>query len=109
MKRAFRLVPVLLLLVSLAPLMVSRRGDTLPLYAARNGWRRGSCLSDPTGGGPRKEFGFQCAKNRHSLVPDTTGDWKDLTLVNKVGDNFPLFFGVNQRFMLLASAQNTKS
>jgi hypothetical protein len=76
---------------------------TVPLYAARNGMLCAQCHFDPNGGGPRNEFGFNFAKNRHTMVPDTSGPWKDLTLVNKVGDNFPLFFGLNQRFILLST------
>ncbi len=104
MKRITRAVPILLLLLPLAALLAPRRGVTVPLYAARNGMMCGQCHFDPNGGGPRNEFGFNFAKNRHSLVADTSGQWKDMTaLVNRVGDNFPLYFGLNQRFMLLAN------
>src|SRR5258706_3104140 len=103
MPRVIRAVPLLLLALSLAALFAPRRGVTVPLYAARNGMLCSQCHFDPNGGGPRNEFGFNFAKNRHTMVPDTSGPWKDLTLVNKVGDNFPLFFGLNQRFILLST------
>jgi len=103
MPRVIRAVPVLLLALSLAALLAPRRGVTVPLYAARNGMLCSTCHFDPNGGGPRNEFGFTFAKNRHTMVADTSGPWKDLTLLNKVGDNFPLFFGVNQRFLLLST------
>jgi hypothetical protein len=103
MRRLTRAVPVLLLLVSLGALFAPQRAITVPLYAARNGMMCASCHFDPNGGGPRNEFGFNFAKNRHSMVPDTSGPWKDLTLVNRVGDNFPLYFGLNQRFLLLST------
>jgi hypothetical protein len=90
---------MVLLLGSLTP----KRGETLPLYAARNGLLCQSCHFDPNGGGPRNEFGFAFARNRHRLTPeDSTSHWANLAVVNKVGDNMPLFFGVNQRFMLFA-------
>ena len=63
-----------------------------------------SCHFDPNGGGPRNEFGFAFARNRHALAPDTTGEWKDLNIANRVGDAMPVYFGVNQRFMLLSNA-----
>lgn len=106
MPRLPRLVPFLLPLASLAAMLaVPRAAKTVPLYAARTGLMCQSCHFDPNGGGPRNEFGFAFAKNRHSLVPETDGPWADLALRNRVSDEFPLYFGVNQRFMLLANQQ----
>ena len=104
MRSVHRLLPPLLLLAALAPLLVARRADPLPLYAARQGLPCRTCHFDPNGGGPRNDFGFAFAKNRHSLVPDTSAAWKDLDLTNRVGERMPLYFGLNQRFMLFANA-----
>jgi hypothetical protein len=99
-----RAVPVLLLIASLALLSPTRRAHSVPLYAARNGLMCQSCHFDPNGGGPRNEFGFGFARNRHTLAAeDSIGPWADLTLTNRVGENMPVYFGVNQRFMLLAN------
>lgn len=107
MLRLPRLAPLLILAAALSGLaFLPRTGKSVPLYAARTGLMCQSCHFDPNGGGPRNEFGFAYAKNRHSLEPDTTGEWKDLALRNRVGDDFPLYFGLNQRFMLLASRQD---
>jgi hypothetical protein len=63
----------------------------------------GACHFDPNGGGPRKELGFAFARNRHRLEPeDSASQWRDLSVVNRLGDNVPIYIGVNQRFMLLA-------
>lgn len=99
-----RALPILLVLPSLL-LVLGRPAATVPLFAARTGLMCGSCHFDPNGGGPRNEFGFAFARNRHSLEadPDTLSPWHDLNLSNRVGDNVPLYFGVNQRFMLLAN------
>jgi len=103
MRRMLRAFPVVLVLLALASLaLLPRRGVTTPLYAARQGLLCQNCHFDPNGGGPRNEFGFAFAKNRHSLEADTSGAWKDLDLTNRVGEKFPLYFGVNQRFMVLA-------
>jgi hypothetical protein len=84
-------------------LLWARGGQSLPLYATRTGLMCGSCHFDPNGGGPRNEFGFAFARNRHRLEPeDSTSQWHDLSVVNKLGDNVPIFIGINQRFMLLA-------
>lgn len=97
-----RAIPVLLLCLSLAFLLTPRSGQTVPLYAARTGLQCQSCHFDPNGGGPRNEFGFAYARNRHLLAPeDSTSKWKDLSIANRVGESMPLYFGVNQRFMLL--------
>jgi hypothetical protein len=101
MRPICRFLPVLLLLLSLATLLAPRHAQTVPLYAARQGLMCQTCHFDPNGGGPRNEFGFSFAKNRHSLEADTTGPWKDLTLTNRIGENMPVYLGVNQRFMLL--------
>jgi len=86
------------------PVLTPRRAQTVPLYAARTGLMCESCHFDPNGGGPRNEFGFGFAKNRHTLAAeDSTSRWKDLTLTNRVGENIPVYFGVNQRFMLLTN------
>ncbi len=94
-------VPILSL-VLLAAAAGSARA--LPLYASRTGFQCRMCHFDPNGGGPRNDFGFAFAKNRHAIEPDTTGPWKDLDLTNRVGDRMPVYFGVNQRFELLANA-----
>src|SRR5689334_15015503 len=107
MKQILRSVPYLLIALCLASLLVPRRAITVPLYAARQGLMCGTCHFDPNGGGPRNEFGFNFEKNRHSMIADTSGEWKDLNLVNRVGDNFPLYFGLNHRLMLLADATSS--
>jgi len=108
MRRFLRAVPLLLLAVSISTLLFSR-GETVPLYAARTGLLCQQCHFDPNGGGPRNEFGFAYARNRHSLEadPDSTSPWHDLDLTNKIGDRMPVSLGVNQRFMLLSN--NTES
>ncbi len=104
MRRLLRAVPVVLLAASLTALFGARRGEGVPLYAARTGLMCQSCHFDPNGGGPRNEFGFAFAKNRHRLEgEDSTSAWHDLNLTNRVGENFPLYVGVNQRFMLFAN------
>lgn len=105
MRRALRAMPVALVLSSLAALaLMPRGGSTVPLWAARTGLQCQSCHFDPNGGGPRNEFGFAFAKNRHRVEAEPEGsEWADLTLTNRVGENFPLYFGVNQRFMLLTN------
>lgn len=105
MHRVLRAVPFALLLCSLVALFVSRGGETVPLYAARQGLLCQNCHFDPNGGGPRNDYGFAYARNRHSLEaePDSTSPWHDLDLTNKVGDRMPLYIGVNQRFMALTN------
>jgi len=104
MRSLLRAVPAVLLLVSLATLLPARRGQTVPLYAGRTGLMCQNCHFDPNGGGARNEFGFAFAKNRHAIEPEgEASPWKDLTLTNRVGDTFPLYFGVNQRFMAIAN------
>ena len=103
MRLTVRAVTVVVLLLALALVARPRRAETLPLYAARQGLMCRSCHFDPNGGGPRNEFGFAFAKNRHSLDPDTSGAWKDLDLTNRVGEKMPVYLGLNQRFMLLAN------
>jgi hypothetical protein len=104
MRRPLRFLASLLLVAPLAALFTWQRAETVPLYAARTGNLCTQCHFDPNGGGPRNEFGFMYARNRHSLEPEGEGSpWKDLALVNKVGETMPLFFGLNQRFMLLAN------
>ena len=103
MHRLSRAVPLVLFVLSLATLL-SSRGVTLPLYAARTGLMCQNCHFDPNGGGPRNEFGFAFARNRHALEPeDSTSEWHDLAVVNRIGDAMPVYLGLNQRFMLLAS------
>jgi hypothetical protein len=105
MRSALRAVPVLLLLVSLTALLAPRRAGGLPLYAARTGLQCKSCHFDPNGGGPRNDFGFMFARQRHSLTPeDTTSRWASLDLTNRIGDRMPVYVGVNQRFMALTNS-----
>jgi hypothetical protein len=86
-------------------LLAPRGAQTVPLYAARNGLPCGTCHFDPNGGGPRNEFGFAFAKKRHSQEEEPEGSpWKDLNLTNRIGDNMPVYLGVNQRFMLFTNA-----
>lgn len=108
MSRLLRFAPVVFALIGAAMLLPSR-GATVPLYAARTGLQCGTCHFDPNGGGGRNEFGFAFAKNRHAIEPETGGEFADLALRNRVGDDFPLYFGLNQRFMLLADHQEVGS
>ncbi len=108
MRLVARAVPVLALLALFLASVFPPRARGLPLYAARTGFQCQTCHFDPNGGGPRNDFGFAFAKNRHSLTPDTSGAWKDLNLTNRIGDNMPVYLGVNQRFVLLANTK-TKS
>ena len=104
MRALCRAVPVLLASLSLIVLVLPRRVQSVPLYAARQGLMCQTCHFDPNGGGPRNEFGFAFARNRHLLTPeDSTSRWSSLALTNRVGETLPLYFGVNQRFMLLAN------
>lgn len=105
MRASIRVVPVLLVAISLLLLLSPvPRVESVPLYAARTGLMCQSCHFDPNGGGQRNEFGFGFAKNRHSLTPeDSTSRWGNLDLTNRVGETMPLYFGVNQRFMMLAN------
>jgi len=103
MRPALRVVPVLIVAASLAPLcFLPSTGRSTPLYAARMGLACANCHFDPNGGGPRNAFGFAFAKNRHSTDAETSGVFKDLDLTNKVSEQLPLYFGVNQRLMMLA-------
>lgn len=102
MPRLFRAFPFLLVFAGLLLVLLPSRGASVPLFAARTGLQCGTCHFDPNGGGARNEFGFAYAKNRHSLEAEADGEFKDLALRNRVGDDLPLYFGVNQRFMLLA-------
>ncbi len=106
MRLALRVVPLLLVLSSLAALFFARGAETLPLYAAREGLMCQTCHFDPNGGGPRNDFGFAYARNRHAVAPDpdSTYEFGNLELTNRVGDQFPLYFGMNQRFMLLTNS-----
>ena len=104
MSRAVRAIPILLVLAPVTALLAPRGAGTVPLYAARNGLACGTCHFDPNGGGPRNEFGFAFAKNRHSQEGEgENSPWKDLTLTNRVGENMPVYLGVNQRFMLFTN------
>src|SRR5262245_48883885 len=109
MRSVLRAIPLLLVSASLTLALWPRGAHTTPTYAARNGLMCATCHFDPNGGGPRNEFGFGFAKNRHSLEPesDSTSAWKDLNLTNRVGENMPLYVGLNQRFMLLGSRMTT--
>jgi hypothetical protein len=104
MRPLSRAVPALLAMLPLAVLALPRPVGSVPLYAARQGLMCRSCHFDPNGGGPRNEFGFGFAKNRHLLAPeDSTSRWAGLDVANRVGERTPLYFGVNQRFMLLSN------
>lgn len=108
MSRLFRAAPLVLMVAALVSLALPRRAQTVPLYAARTGLMCQSCHFDPNGGGPRNEFGFNFAKNRHALEAESgEKPWGELNLVNRVSDNFPLYIGVNQRFMLIANSTQT--
>ena len=90
MQRLHRIAPFVFLASSLAAIaFLPGSGKTVPLYAARTGLMCGSCHFDPNGGGPRNEFGFAFARNRHAIEADTSGEWKDLSLRNRVGDKPP--------------------
>jgi len=102
MRLSLRAVPALIVAASLAPLaLLPAPGSGTPLYSTRTGLACANCHFDPNGGGPRNAFGFAYAKNRHSMDAETTGVFKDLDLTNKVSEQLPLYFGVNQRFMTL--------
>jgi len=101
-----RIVSGALVVGSLLLMSWAGRSDSVPLYATRTGLICGTCHFDPNGGGPRNEFGFAFARNRHSLEQDAAPEWRDLEVVNRLGEHVPLYIGVNQRFMLLAD--NTK-
>ena len=102
MRLSLRAVPALIVAASLAPLaLLPAPGSGTPLYSTRTGLACANCHFDPNGGGPRNAFGFAYAKNRHSMDAETTGVFKDLDLTNKVSEQLPIYFGVNQRFMTL--------
>jgi hypothetical protein len=102
--RAFLLT---LALASSAAALAPRAAQSVPQYAARTGLACGTCHFDPNGGGPRNEFGFGFAAHRHALEAEPEGSpWADLTLANRVSESFPLYVGLNQRFMLLANRRS---
>src|SRR5438094_604605 len=105
MSRLVRALPAVMLIASLASLFLARHGETVPLYAARTGNMCQTCHFDPNGGGPRNDYGFAFARNRHSLdaEADSTNPWANLQLTNKIGETMPVYLGLNQRFMLLAN------
>lgn len=106
MRRWLVAMPLFLVAASVSALLLTpQAGVGVPLYAARTGLMCQSCHFDPNGGGPRNEFGFMYARNRHALEPETSGEFLDLDLTNRVGDKFPLYVGLNQRFMLFANQQ----
>src|SRR6185436_9875909 len=67
MRASRRIVAALLIAVSLVLIVMPRGVQSVPLYAARQGLMCQTCHFDPNGGGPRNEFGFGFAKNRHLL------------------------------------------
>ena len=69
MRAPLRLVPAALTAIALALLAFSPRVQGVPLYAARQGLQCRNCHFDPNGGGPRNEFGFAFARNRHMITP----------------------------------------
>src|SRR5262245_37121364 len=95
--------PVVLVLASMLTLFTARRAATVPVYAATTGLQCVSCHFDPNGGGPRNEFGFNYAKNRHRIEPEEGKPWSDVALVNRVGENFPLYVSVDHRLMMLTN------
>ncbi len=102
MRGVLRVVPLMLLVASCALFFSARGGDTVPLFAARTGLACQTCHFDPNGGGPRNEFGFNFAKQRHTLEPeDSTSQWASLELANRVSETVPIYFGINHRLMLL--------
>ncbi|HEY6196498.1 MAG TPA: hypothetical protein VI504_15810 [Candidatus Eisenbacteria bacterium] len=102
MRTSLRTASLLFVAISLVPLaFFARPSGGTPLYAARMGLACASCHFDPNGGGPRNAFGFAFARNRHSNDPETEGMFKGLDLTNKVSDQLPLFFSINQRLMTL--------
>ncbi|MBI5710906.1 MAG: hypothetical protein HZC42_11490 [Candidatus Eisenbacteria bacterium] len=104
MRLVVRALPIVLLAFALVLLVRPRSAGTVPLYAARQGLMCQTCHFDPNGGGPRNDFGFAYARNRHALAPeDSASAWHDLDLTNRVGDRMPLYVGLNQRFMLLSN------
>jgi hypothetical protein len=110
MGRVVRAIPALLLIASISTLLWSRGGETLPLYAARTGNLCQTCHFDPNGGGPRNEFGFTFARNRHSLEAEPEGSpWGDLNLTNRIGENMPVYIGVNHRLMMLTNTSPVDS
>ncbi len=104
MRRHFRVFPLLLIALSIGSLFAAKRAQTTPQWAARTGNLCGQCHFDPNGGGPRNDYGFMFARNRHSIEPEgETSPWKDLNLTNKIGETMPVYIGLNQRFMLLTN------
>jgi hypothetical protein len=103
MRLSLRSIPLVLASCSLASLaLFATRGETVPLYAARQGVMCAQCHFDPNGGGPRNAYGFTFEKNRHSTDAETGGMFKDLDLSNRVGETMPIYFGVDHRLMILA-------
>ena len=104
MRSPFRFAPLVLAAAALLSLVTPRGGQGVPLYASRMGLQCGACHFDPNGGGPRTEFGFNFAKNRHALEAESgERPWGELNLVNRVSDALPLYVGLNHRFMLLTN------
>jgi hypothetical protein len=90
--------------IVLLPLVLVVRGvESLPLYSAREKLQCLTCHVDPNGGGVRNEFGFTYAVNRHSLAPEAGKPWGELALTNRVGENMPLYLGLNLREMFIAT------
>ena len=71
----------------------------IPLYSSREGATCISCHIDPNGGGIRNEFGFNYAKNRHSIEEEEK--WAKYTVNPQLNEWIRL--GLDARFMYYAS------
>lgn len=97
MNSPLRSAPALLALAVVT--LVARPAVAMPLYASREGATCVSCHIDPNGGGIRNEFGFNYAKNRHSVEEEEK--WAKFTVNPQLNDWIRL--GIDTRFMYYAS------